>query len=92
MKVAVNCRCRNCPHHSETTVEIMTENSIPYAVFQTCCRQWRTGWAGAEALDGNVVWRVIDEINPANKLEVFRRVDTLGAYYLHYQRKRKQHG
>lgn len=90
MKVAP--KCGNCHHHSAKAVEVMTENQTPLAVFKLCQRQWRTGWSGAHALDGNVVWRVIDEINPANKLEVFRRVDTLGAYYLHYQRKRKQHG
>ncbi len=68
----------------------MTENQTPLTVFNLCRRQWRYGVGGAAGIDGNVVWRVIDEIDAANKLDTFHRVDLLAAQYLHYQRQRQR--
>lgn len=87
MGVAANCAA--CPHHAATPERIMDQNKAPLKVFGLCRGQWRVGFSGAVSLDGNVVWRVIDELAPANPLDCFRRVELLAGCYLQAQRKKR---
>ena len=80
-------RCEGCRHYVEPLAEIMVENQPATQVFTVCHRQWRAGMNGAYALDGNFVWKVMDDLQVENKTETFSRVDTLAAHYLEAIRK-----
>lgn len=60
----------------------MPENLTAYQVFLSCRRQWRTGWNGAYAIDGNIVWSVLNNRPIRDKEKVFCQVDDLAHYYL----------
>lgn len=70
--------------------EIWPENSEAFQVFLICHRQMRAGFSGAYAIDGNFVWRVLEDRGAGNKTELFSRVDTLAACYLDALPKPKQ--
>lgn len=80
--------CDGCRYHVEPTKLIMTENLEAYRVFLICHRQWRAGFNGIYSLDGNFVWKVMEDIGVVNKTEAFSRVDTLAAHYLEAMRKK----
>jgi len=80
----VTVNCLSCGHHAAAPDEIMAENRLPMAVFSACSDEWRVGFGGAYAIDGNVVWRVIDEHRPGNKLDVFLRVKVLASHFLKF--------
>jgi len=73
--------CNGCRHNREEP-PIFPENAPALQVFLICRRQWRVGFSGAYAIDGNLVWRVLEDLKFEHKTEIFCRVDTLAALYL----------
>jgi len=74
--------CTGCRSHVQPPDRVLPENSLAIEIFRVCRSQWLTGFAGAYALDGNFVWRVMDDMRIADKTAVWARVDSLAKMYL----------
>jgi hypothetical protein len=74
--------CAACPVGMISEPPVLPENIEACQVFNICRNQWRTGFGGAYAIDGNLVWKIIEDRGAANKTDVFSRVDCLASHYL----------
>jgi len=75
--------CFECIHQPAKPEDIMEENIVPLEIFLLIDDQWRAGFGGAFALDGNIALRMIDEDGRVKDVTgTYKKIKTIARGYL----------
>lgn len=82
--------CFSCIHQPAKPENIMVENIIPLEIFMLIDDQWRAGFGGAFALDGNIALRMIDEDKRATDVTgTYKKIKTIARAFIQEMNSRR---